>query len=70
MLVLVGLLQPLLPLFDQIICTRSLEITMQGPKLPLSLGNVYIWSHHQKHIGTHEGHVGLGWIVAASASII
>jgi hypothetical protein len=71
-LVLVGLLQSLVPLFDQI-CTRTLEMPMQWPELlPQSLGNHHNCLHHslgvciRKNICTRQGRVGLvGWVITA-----
>jgi hypothetical protein len=44
MLVLVGLLQPLVPLFDQIF-TRSVESTMEWPEFSAHwASNIYIYT--------------------------
>jgi hypothetical protein len=44
-LVLVGLLQPLVPSFDQIY-TKTIEMPLLWPGLPLSLGNDHHWLHY------------------------
>jgi hypothetical protein len=75
-LVLVGLLHPLVPLFVQNF-TRTVKITMSWPELPRSLGYYhYICLHHplevciRKNICTQERGAGLGWVAAPSGSII
>jgi hypothetical protein len=74
-LVLVGLLQPLFPLFVQIF-TTTVSITMRWPEL-LSYLEINI-THYtiilryllRKNIYTWERGAGLGWVVAASFSVI
>jgi hypothetical protein len=73
-LVLVGLLQPLVPLLVHNF-TRTLEITMWWPELPRSLGYCHICLHHpleaciRKNIYTGETGADLGWVVTTTGFI-